>query len=119
LACRTIPLYFSLSPTLSIFSLPSLEDLFLLLLFILSWVFLFVSSLLVLKWRSSLASYPPPFSPGDPANLSFVPLFILLYFLLYSTILVLDSTVWYAGRNSFHPAYQTVIYIEWEIPGVA
>jgi len=38
-----------LSPTLSIFSLPALEDLFLLLLFILSWVFLFVSSLPVLE----------------------------------------------------------------------
>jgi hypothetical protein len=33
-----------LSPTLSIFSLPASEDLFLLLLSILSWVFLFVSS---------------------------------------------------------------------------
>ena len=32
------------------------------------------------------------FSPGDPANLSFVPLSILLYFLLYSTLLVLDSS---------------------------
>jgi hypothetical protein len=38
-----------LSPTLSIFSLPTFEDLFLLLLSILSWVFLFVSSLPVLK----------------------------------------------------------------------
>jgi hypothetical protein len=38
-----------LSPTLSIFSLPALEDLFLLLLFILSWVFLFVSSLPILE----------------------------------------------------------------------
>jgi hypothetical protein len=38
-----------LSPTLSIFSLPTLEDLFKLLLSILSWVFLFVSSLLVLE----------------------------------------------------------------------
>jgi len=38
-----------LSPTLSIFSLPALEDLFLLLLSILSWVFLFVSSLPVLQ----------------------------------------------------------------------
>jgi len=80
-----------LSPTLSIFSLPTLEDLFPLLLSILSWVFLFVSSLPVLEWRSFWVSYHPPFSPGDPANLSFVPLFILLYFLLYSTILVLDS----------------------------
>jgi len=33
-----------LSPTLSIFSLSALEDLFLLLLSFLSWVFLFVSS---------------------------------------------------------------------------
>ena len=38
-----------ISPTLSIFSLPALEDLFLLLLSILSWVFLFVSSLPVLE----------------------------------------------------------------------
>jgi hypothetical protein len=38
-----------LSPTLSIFSLPALEDLFLLLLFILSWFFLFVSSLPVVR----------------------------------------------------------------------
>ena len=38
-----------LSPTLSIFSLPALGDLFILLLSILSWVFLFVSSLPVLE----------------------------------------------------------------------
>jgi hypothetical protein len=57
-----------LSPTLSIFSLPTLEDLFLLLLSILSWVFLFVLSLPVLEWTSFWASYPPPISPGDPAN---------------------------------------------------
>jgi hypothetical protein len=38
-----------LSLTLSIFSLPALEDLFILLLSILSWVFLFVSSLPVLE----------------------------------------------------------------------
>jgi hypothetical protein len=38
-----------LSPTLSIFSLPALKDLFLLLLSILSWAFLFVSSLAVLE----------------------------------------------------------------------
>ena len=75
---------------LSIFSLPSLEDLFPLLT-ILSWVFLFFSSLPVIKWRSFWASYPPPFSPGDPANLSFAPLSILLYFLLYSTLLFLDE----------------------------
>jgi hypothetical protein len=34
-----------LSATLSIFLLPALEDLFLLLLSIISWIFLFVSSL--------------------------------------------------------------------------
>jgi len=49
LACRTIPLHLSLSPTFSIFSLPALEDLFLLLLSSLSWVFLFVSSFPVLE----------------------------------------------------------------------
>jgi hypothetical protein len=38
------------------------------------------------------AFYPPPFSPGDPSNLSLAPLSILLYFLLYSTLLVLDSS---------------------------
>jgi hypothetical protein len=38
-----------LSPTLFIFSLPAIEDLFPLLLSILSWVFLFVSSLPVLE----------------------------------------------------------------------
>jgi hypothetical protein len=38
-----------LSPTLSISSLPTLEDLFPLLLSIFSWVFLFVSSLPVLE----------------------------------------------------------------------
>jgi hypothetical protein len=38
-----------LSPTLSIFSLPALEDLFLLLLSILSGVFLFVLSLPVME----------------------------------------------------------------------
>jgi hypothetical protein len=38
-----------LSPTLSIFSLPTLENLFPLLLSILSWVFLFVSARLVLE----------------------------------------------------------------------
>jgi hypothetical protein len=42
--------------------------------------------------KSFWAFYPPPFSSGDPANLSVAPLFILLYFLLYSTLLVLDSS---------------------------
>jgi hypothetical protein len=38
-----------LSPSLSIFSLPTLEDLFPLLLSFFSWVFLFISSLPVLE----------------------------------------------------------------------
>jgi hypothetical protein len=80
LACRTMSLHFVPSPTLSIFSLPALEDLFLLLLSILSWAFTFVSSLPGLELRCFWASYPPPFSPGDPNNLSFAPLSILLYF---------------------------------------
>jgi len=83
------PVYHQLSPSSHS---QHLEDLFPLLLSILPWVFLFVSTLPVLEWRSFWASYPPPFSPGDPANLSFVPLSILLYFLLYSTLLVLDSS---------------------------
>ena len=33
-----------------------------------------------LEWRSFWASYSPPFSPGDPANISFAPLSILLIF---------------------------------------
>ena len=85
-----LPIFPYLSPTPSIFSLPALEDVFPLLLSILSWVFLFVLSFPVLQWRSFRASYPP-FSPGDPANLSIAPLSILLYFLLYSTPLVLLS----------------------------
>ena len=72
LACPTVPFHFShLPPTLSIFSLPALEDLFLLPLSILSWVFPFFSSLPVLECRSFWASYPPLFSPGDLTSLSF------------------------------------------------
>ena len=83
-----------LPPILSIFSLPALEDLFLLPLSIFSWVFLFFSSLPVLEWRSFWASYPSPFPLGDPNQLlSFALLFILLYFLLCSFLLVLDSSV--------------------------
>ena len=103
LACRTMSLHFVLSPTLSIFSLPALEDLFLLLLSILSWAVHFVSSLLVLAWRPFWASYPPPFSPGNPTNLYFAPLSILLYFILYSSLLVLDSS--YFSIPHFHPFY--------------
>ena len=38
------------------------------------------------------ASYPPPFSPCDLTSLSFARLSILLYFLLCSSLLVLDSS---------------------------
>ena len=57
-----------------------------------SWVFTFFSSLPVLECRSFCASYPPPFSPGDLTGLSFALLSILLYFLLCSYLLVLDSS---------------------------
>ena len=70
-------------PTLSNFSLPAFEDLFLLPLSIFSWVFLFFSSLPVLEWRSFWVSYPPQFSLRDLTSLSFALLSILLYFLLF------------------------------------
>ena len=94
LACRTISFHFFsyLPPTLSIFSHPALEDLFLLSLSIFSWVFPFFSSLPVLEWRSFWASYPPPFSLGDLTSLSCAPLSILLYFLLCSSLLFLNSS---------------------------
>ena len=94
LACRTMSFHFFsyLPPTLSIFSLPALEDLFLLHLSIFSWNFPFFSSLPVLEWRSFWASYPPPFSPGHLTSLSFALLSILLYFLLCSSLIVLDSS---------------------------
>ena len=100
--CPSISSY--LLPPPSIFSLPSLEDLFLLLLSILSWVFPFVSSRPVLEWRSFWASYPP-FSPGDSANLSFAPFYILLYFIFYSTLLVLDSSPFHFPIFIFRTIY--------------
>ena len=65
---------FCLSLSLSIFSLPALQDLLLLALSIFFWVFLSVSSLPVVGWRSFWASCLLPFSPGALANLSFAPL---------------------------------------------
>jgi hypothetical protein len=77
------PAIFSyLSPTISISSLLALQDPFLPLISIFSWVFPFESAPPLLQWRSSWAFYFPPFSPGDLASLSFVPLSILVYFLL-------------------------------------
>ena len=56
---KQCPSIFSyLPPTLSICSLPALEDIFLLPLSIFFWVFPFFSSLPVLEWRSFWASYP-------------------------------------------------------------
>ena len=72
----------------SIFSLPELEDLFLLPLSIFSWVFPFFSSLPVLEWRSFWASYPPPFSLGDLTSLSF-----LTYNIIYKINVVLLTDV--------------------------
>jgi len=72
------PIYHQLSPSSHSHHL----KISLLLLYILSWVFLFFSSFPVPECWSFWASYSPPFSPGDPANLPFAPLSILLYFLL-------------------------------------
>ena len=88
--CPSICSY--LPPTLSIFSLPALEELFLLPLSIFSWVFPFFLSLPVLKWRYFGASYRPPFSLGDLTSLSFALLSIFLYFLLCSSLLVHSSS---------------------------
>ena len=92
-----------LLPTLSIFSLPALEDLFLLPLFIFSWVFPFFPSFPVLEWRSFCASYLPPFSLDDLTSLSFALLSILLYFLLCSSLLVLD---FFYTSNSKMPNFE-------------
>jgi len=90
---KQCPSIFSyLPPTLSIYSLPALEDLFLLPLSILSWVFPFFLSLPVLEWRSFWISYSPTFSLGDLTILSFALLSILLHFLLCSSLLVLHSS---------------------------
>ena len=87
--CSSIFSY--LPPHFSIFSLPALEDLFLLPLSNFSWVFPFFSSPLVFEWRYFWASYPPSFSPGDLTSLSFALLSILLYFLLCSSLLVKNN----------------------------
>ena len=81
-----------LPPSLSIFSLPALEDLFLLPLSIFSWVCHLFSSLTVLERIYFWAFYPLPFSLRDLTSLSFALLSILLYFLLCSYLLVLDSS---------------------------
>ena len=93
LGCRTMSLHFVLSVTNSLHLLtPS------------TWKSLSTSSLRLFlglplrlvpssSWVKIIwASYPPPFSSGGPTNLSFALLSILLYFLFYSTLLVLDSS---------------------------
>ena len=85
------PSIFSYLPPTLIFSLPALEDLFRPPLSIFSWVFPIFSSLPFLEW-SFWVSYSPPFSLGDLASLSFAFLPILLYLLLCSSLLVLDSS---------------------------
>ena len=52
LSNHALPFFSYLPPTLSIFSNPALEDLFLVPLSIFSWVFPLFSSLPVLEWRS-------------------------------------------------------------------
>ena len=93
LAWRTKPFHFFLSTTNSLHLLP-----------LSTWRRLSTSSfhlflglpLLLVPSSSSVknfwASYPPPFSPGDLTSLSFALLSILLYFLLCSSLLVLDSS---------------------------
>ena len=101
LACRTMSFHFFLSATNSLHLLTrSTWNLFLLPLSIFSWVFPFFPSLPVLEWRSFWPSYPPPFSLGDLTSLFFALLSTLLYFLLYSSRLVLDSSDFSIAR--FH-----------------
>ena len=83
------PSIFSYLPTtLSIFSLPALEDLILLPLSIFSWVFPFFSSLPVLEWRSLWSSYPPPFSlwPNQPILCPFI------HFTIFSPLLISSNS---------------------------
>jgi len=88
-----------LPPTLSIFSLPALEDLFLLHLTIFSWVFPFFSSLPVLECRSFWASYPPPFSLGDLTSLYFA---LFVHFTMFSPLLISSSSRFV---RHFHPPF--------------
>jgi hypothetical protein len=102
LPCRTIPFHFFLSVTNSLHLLtPS------------TWRSLSTSSIhpfLRLSHSSRPfqflsedlfgASYPPPFPPGSLTNLPFATLSTLLYFLLCSSLLVLDSS--YFSIPRFH-----------------
>jgi len=96
-----------LPPTLSIFLLPALEDLFLLPLSIFSWVFPFFSSLPVLEWRSFRASYPPPFSLGDVTSLSSALLSILLYLWKDSVVVEFEALSEHFPRGLPKPTKRT------------
>ena len=94
-----------LPPTLSTISLPALEDLFLLPLSILSWVFPFLSTFPVLEWRSFWASYSRPFSLGDLTSFILCP---FIHFTIFSPLRISSSSrlVWlfhspfsYLGRH--------------------
>ena len=77
-----------LPPTLSIFSHPALEDLFLLPLSILFWVFPFFSSLPV-EWRSFWASYPSSILSRWPNQLILCP---FTNFTIFSPLLISSSS---------------------------
>ena len=77
-----------LPQSLSIFSLPALEDLFPLLLSILSWVFLFVSSLPVLEWRF-LGILSSSILSRWPSQLILCP---FIYFTIFSSLLISSSS---------------------------
>ena len=92
LSNNVLPFFPYLPPNLSISSLPALEDLVLTSCF---HLFLGLPLLLVppsSRMKIFWASYPPPFSLGGLTSLSFALLSTLLYFLLCSSLLVLDSS---------------------------
>ena len=85
-----------LPPTLSIFSLPTPEDLFLLPLSIFSWVFPFFSSLPFLEWRSFWASYPPP---GNCESLQLYSVVLCLVIVVQDLRLVINwKHVWNSDK---------------------
>jgi len=88
-------------PTLYIFSLPALEDLFLLPLSVFTWVFRFFSSLPVLECRSFWASYTPPFSLREITSSSFALLFVLILYNKQFNIQVFKVFYYTDLRNIF------------------
>jgi len=78
-----------LPPTLSIFSLPALEDLFLLPLSIFSWVFPFFSSLPILEWRSFWGILSSSILSRWPNQLILCP---FIHFTIFSPLLIYSSS---------------------------